>query len=301
MIKVSKARITFEVFNIFFLTLIAFVTVLPFIYVIASSFSGLVPLARNEVFLYPKEFTVEAYVNIFVDGTILRTYYNTIWYTGVGVIISVFLTMGAAYPLSRRNYTLRSWLMIFVTVTMFFSGGLIPSYILVRQIGLYNTRWAMVIPGAVSAFNLVMARVFLQSNIPEDMTEAARIDGASDVMVFFRIVLPLSKAIIAVLALYYGVGIWNTYFQPLIYLPDPKLEPLALYLRRLLVASEANMAGNSEAVIPGFGAGDPLLQLAFTRRLRFAAVVVAMVPIMMVYPLLQKYFTQGVMIGAFKE
>jgi putative aldouronate transport system permease protein len=284
-----------------FLTLIAFVTALPFIFVIASSFSGLVPLIQNAVFLYPKEFTVEAYISIFMDGTILTAYYNTIWYTVVGVTISVFLTMAAAYPLSRRAYSLRSPIMIFITVTMFFSGGLIPSYILIRNLGIYNTRWAIVLPGAVSAFNLVMARVFLQSNIPEDMTEAAKIDGASDVMVFFRIVLPLSKAIIAVLALYYGVGIWNQYFQPMIYLQNPNLEPLALYLRRLLLASESTTAGMMGGNAATFDFRDPLMQIAITKRLRYASIVVALIPIMMTYPLLQKYFTQGVMIGAFKE
>jgi putative aldouronate transport system permease protein len=283
-----------------FLAAVGFVTIMPFLVIIASSFSGMDPLIRNDVFLLPKSPTLDGYKAVFKDSQILRAYYNTIWYTAVSVIVSVLLTMAAAYPLSRKAYTIRSQVMFFIMVTMFFSGGLIPTYLLVKGIGLYNTRWAMVIPGAVSAFNLVLARVFLQSNIPEDMTEAAKIDGANDVMVFFRIVLPLSKAIIAVLALYYGVGTWNTFFQPLIYLPNPKLEPLALYLRRLLLAGEANIRGFGES-LPGFEIADPLVVIASARRLKYASIVVAMLPIMMAYPFLQKYFTKGVMIGAFKE
>lgn len=295
----TKSRIAFLTFDYLLLAVVGFVTILPFILIIASSLSGLGPILRNEVLLWPKEFTFDGYIDIIADGQILKAYYNTLWYTIVGVFVSLLMTMAAAYPLSRKAYSIRSPLMIFITITMFFSGGLIPSYILIKQLGLYNTRWVMVIPGAVSAYNLVMARVFLQTNVPEDMSEAAKIDGANDIQVFFRIALPLSKAIIAVLALYYGVGKWNDYFGPMIYLKDAKYMPLAMYLRQILISGTQNMnfstPGMADILL------DPGKVIATKERIKYASIIVTMVPIMCIYPFLQKYFAKGVMLGALKE
>ena len=300
--KLSKSRVMFEVFNLIFLTLIIFLTVSPFILILASSFSSLEAIIQQVVYLIPVGFTLEGYIQIFSDGSIFLAYYNTIWFVLVGVAISLFLTMTAGYALSRGYYCLRSQLMIMITITMFFSGGMVPSYILVNQLGLFDTRWAVVLPTAVSAFNLVMARVFMQSNIPDELAEAAKIDGANDLHIFFLIALPLSKAIIAVLALFYGVARWNSWFNEMLYLRNPDYIPLSLFLRRLIIlgGSAANTIGAGNELDKQLFE-DPSKFLAIRQRMNYGSIIVTMLPIMMVYPFLQKYFAKGVMIGALKE
>jgi putative aldouronate transport system permease protein len=187
--------------------------------------------------------------------------------------------------------------MVFMAITMFFSGGMVPSYILIRSLGLYNSRWVMVIPAAVGTFYIIITRVFFQSTIPEELTDAARIDGAHGMQIFTRIALPLSKPIIAVLILFYGVGHWNNFMTPLIYLPNPDLQPLSLYLRRILVLGTTNYS-MQDYLNP---LDDVVLIQAITLRVKYATIVVTMLPIMVVYPFLQKYFVKGVMIGALKE
>ena len=298
----SRARAVFEVFNTIFLAIVILVTVSPFILIIASSFSGIAPIIQQRVFFWPVEFTLEGYRQIFEDGSIFLSYYNTLWYVLVGVAISITVTMSGAYVLSRRYYSLRSQIMFMIAVTMFFNGGLVPNYILINQLGIFNTRWAIVIPGAVSAFLIVMARVFLQSTVPDELAEAAKIDGANDLQIFLRIALPLSKAIIAVLALNYGVGRWNSWFSEMLYLRENNLMPLSLFLRRLIITggSAATLAGVDSAVQSG-RAQDFAKIVAIKERMKFGSVIVTMLPIMMVYPFLQKYFVKGVMIGALKE
>lgn len=297
-IKESRSRKVFVVINYIFLTFIAFITLFPFIYIIAMSFSSYEAIARGSVFLIPVQFTLEGYQQVFTDGSIFPAYGNTLFYTLIGATLSVILTMSAAYPLSKKTYTLRNPIMIMITITMFFSGGLVPTYILINQLHLYNTRWVMILLGAVSAYNLVMARVFLQTNIPEELAESAKLDGANDIQIFFRIVLPLSKAIIAVLALFYGVGIWNDYYKALIYLQDNKLIPLSLYLRRLLILGTQNF---TSSLTYQQLTQDKVKVNALTERMKYCSIIVTMVPIMCVYPFFQKYFAQGVMIGALKD
>jgi len=287
----------FDIFNVIILTLLAASTVYPFIYIISASVSSESALARQQVVLWPVGFTLDSYRLVFSDKGILTAYYNSIWYTVVGTLVNVIMTTAAAYPLSRKGYSLRSPIMIYILITMFFSGGMIPSFLLINRLGLYNTRWVMVIPGWVSPWNLMMARVFFQTTIPEDLTDAAKIDGANDVTILFRIVLPLSTPILAVLALYYGIGHWNDFMGPLIYLPDPALQPLSLYLRKVLLMAQAyggQLQGTQEVL-------RAWANLALVERVKYATIVVALLPIMMSYPFLQKYFVKGVMIGALKE
>ena len=244
---------------------------------------------------------MEGYQQIFNDGTIFAAYYNTLWYVVVGMAISVTLTMSAAYALSRKYYSMRSPILILVTVTMFFNGGMVPSYILVNQLGIFDTRLAIILPGAVSAFLLMMARVFLQSSVPEELTEAAKIDGANDLQIFIRIAIPLSKAIIAVLALNYGVGRWNSWFPEMLYLRNNDLMPLSLFLRRLILTGGTGNTMAGGTLFDQTLLLDPAKFMAVKERMKYGSVIVTMLPIMMVYPFLQKYFVKGVMIGALKE
>jgi putative aldouronate transport system permease protein len=295
--KENRIERIFDIMNIFVLSILGLATLYPFIYILSASFSVPEAVARREVFLYPIGFTLKAYRLVFRSNEVLLAYYNTIWYTVVGTLINVLMTTSAAYPLSRKNFSLRSIIMVYITITMFFSGGLIPFYILVNRLGLYNTRWALVIPGAVSAWNLMMARVFFQTTIPDELIDAAKIDGANEITIFFRIVLPLSKPILAVLALYYGVAHWNDFFGPLIFLSDPKLQPLSIYLRKVLIQAQLYSGEYSGGLEQLQG----MVNYALVEQVKYATVIVALLPIMMSYPFLQKYFVKGVMIGALKE
>ncbi len=292
----SLGERTFDAANTILLALLALITIYPFLYILGASFSSEDALARQQVILWPVGFTLDSYKIVFSTDEVLLAYGNTIFYTVVGTFLNVLMTTAAAYPLSRKGYSLRSPLMIFLVITMYFSGGLIPFYLLVNQLGLINTRWAVIIPGAVSAWYLLLARVFFQSTIPEELTDAAKVDGANDVVIFFSIVLPLSMPIVAVLALYYGVGHWNDFWGPLIFLNDPNLEPLSLYLRKILILSYTYGGETSSADILRAWAS-----MALVERVKYASIIVTLVPIILTYPFLQRYFVKGVMIGALKE
>lgn len=289
----------FDSCNIVFLILVAFVTAYPMIFILASSFSDYNAILRNEIFMFPKGLTLEGYSDVFSDGAIFKAYYNTLWYTFVGTFINLALTLTAAYALSRKSYMFRSPVTLIISITMFFSGGMIPSFLLINWLGLYDTRWAMVLPGAVSVFNLIMAREFLTLNIPDEMVEAAKIDGANDIYIFYKIVIPLCKPILAVLALFYGVGHWNAFFNAMIYLRDPDYLPLSLYLRRLLVLGTTNFS--SDAMADPLLVNDPAAIQGITQRIKYASIIVTMLPILLSYPFFQKYFAKGVMIGSLKS
>lgn len=296
--RMSLSEKIFEKFNYVLLALIALITAYPFIYIISNSLSSLDAIMKQEVFLLPKGINIDSYKMVFKHGTILTAYYNTIWYTVVGTFISVLLTTTVAYPLSRKSYSIRSEIMIYLAITMYFSGGLVPEFILVNKLGLYNTRMVMVILGAVGVSRIVIARVFFQTNVPEEMTDAARIDGANDITIFFKIAVPLSKAVVAVLTLQYAVGHWNEFFKALVYLNEARLQPLALYLRRLLIMGTAvEFAGDQQELLNT----DQFKLNAISQQFKYSSVVVTMLPIMCFYPFLQKYFVKGIMIGAIKE
>lgn len=271
-----------------------FLTVLyPIIYVISASFSSGRALMSGKVFLWPVDVGFEGYKAVFKHKDILTGYANTIFYTVVGTFINVSMTLLGAYPLSRKDLPGRGWITFFFTFTMFISGGTIPNYLLVKNLGMMNTRWAILIPGAISMYNMLIVRNFMQSNIPGELQEAAQIDGCNDSYYFFKIILPLSKATIAVITLYYAVSRWNSYFTALIYLNDRNLIPLQLILREILVNNEVSF----DMLV------DPVLQEkqeTLREQLKYALIIVSSLPIMCVYPFIQKYFVKGVMVGSIK-
>ena len=289
--KIKEARgeriFTWTIYGI--LILFCALIIFPLLHIISGSFSDPMSLLRGEVSFWPKGFTLTMYEKVFKDSSIWRGYRNTIFYTVMGTAISVAITTCAAYSLSRKDFYGKNIFMGMFVFTMFFNGGMIPTFLIVQRLNLLNTFWALILPTAVSTYNLIIMRTFFQSTIPFELVESASLDGCTDLGIFFRIVLPLSGPIIAVMVLFYGVGQWNAWFPALLYLRDRALYPLQMVLREVLIESDiSNMAGSSGDVeIIGDG-------------LKYATMVVATVPIMCLYPFLQKYFVKGVMIGAVK-
>lgn len=265
----------------------------PLVYIVSASFSSAHAIITGKVVLFPVELSVDGYRSVLTYNGILRSYLNSFAYTLVGTAINVTLTMMAAYPLSRPNLPYRTGVMFFFSFTMLFSGGMIPSYLLLKSLHMLNTVWAMVIPGALSVYNMIITRTFIQSNIPEELREAAEIDGCSDMRYFFSIVLPLSKAVLAVITLYYVVGHWNSYFNAFLYLNDRELYPLQIMLREILVMNDVSY----EQIT------DPEMLLArqnLAEQLKYALIVVSSLPVLIMYPFVQKFFVKGVMIGSLK-
>ena len=271
-----------------------FITVLyPCIFVVSASFSSGTAVQSGRVVLFPVDPTLEGYKTVLNTPTVWVGYRNSIFYTVVGTLINLALTMTAAYCLSRKDLPGCNFIMLAFTFTMFFSGGIIPMYIQVRNLKLLNTMWSLILPGAISVYNLIVARTFIVSSIPGELLEASQIDGCSDVRYYLSIVLPLSGAIIAVEALFYAVGHWNAYFNAMIYLSKRSLYPLTLYLREILMASKIEPATVT----------DPELQarlIDMVGIIKYALIVVAVVPVLLFYPFVQKYFVKGVMIGSVK-
>lgn len=271
---------------------LVFATLYPFLYVLFSSLSDPGLLAKNRGILYlPLGFTVKAYELVFQNPMIIVGYLNTIFYVVVGTTINILLTSIGAYALSRKNAMLTKPIMMFITFTMFFSGGLIPTYLLIGQLGMIDTRWALIIPNAISVWNLIIMRTSFKG-IPDSLEESARIDGANDWTILFRIILPLSLPVIAVMILFYGVGHWNAYFDAMIYLRNNDLWPLQLVLREILIEN------STDNFITGVGGGD---RYPIGETVKYATIIVATLPILFLYPFLQKYFVKGVMIGSIKE
>lgn len=266
----------------------ALVTIFPLVYVFNNSISGSAEILGGTVWLWPRNVTWSGYLTVVQSTEVWRSYYNTLWYTGVGTALNVSITLMVAYPLSRRAFNGRGLLMFYIAFTMWFSGGIIPTFIIVRNLGLYATRWAMVLPTAAAAWNIIITRTYLQSNIDDSIPESAKIDGANDLTIFFRIVIPVSSTIIAVNVLFYAVAHWNAYFPALIYLPDPDLHPLQMILRKFLILPP------EEEELMAFEA------IAGVTRNRFVVIMVGTLPILAIYPFLQRYFIKGVMIGALK-
>lgn len=270
----------------------AFITLYPFIYVFSMSVSTPEAAAAQMVYFFPVGFSTMAYERVFKNPEIWRFLYNAVWYTAVGTLCSVFFTALGAYPLSRRRFFARGFFNSIFIFTMFFGGGLIPFFIIVRTLGLYNSRWSMVIPFLIDTWLLIICRTFFQG-LPEELFESAKIDGCSEIGIFRRIALPLSKQILAVLLLFYGIGNWNMWFFPVLFLGDRKLHPLQVYLKRVLVQNETSEAMLSWVTL-GKGAYLSTLQV------KYAIIIVASVPIIMLYPFVQKYFEKGFLIGALK-
>lgn len=275
------------------LIIILIITVYPLYFVVIASFSDPLLVNSGQVFLLPKGIQFNAYKMVFRDPDILTGYKNTIFYTVFGTFINIILTTMAAYPISRPNFVGRLGITWFFVFTMIFSGGLVPTYLLVSQLGLRNTVWAMLLPGAISVCNLIIMRTFFQSGIPNELCDAAQIDGCSNTGVLLHVVLPLSKPIIAVMVLFYGVGHWNDFFSALIYITKSQLYPLQLVLRTILVQNSISDQMMSD--VESIAAREMLVE-----SIKYALIIVSTLPIMMLYPFLQKYFVKGVMIGAIK-
>ncbi|GHV09478.1 sugar ABC transporter permease [Spirochaetia bacterium] len=281
--------------NAVLLTIFMVVVLYPFIYVVSCSFSSGDALVRGEVWLLPKNLSLEGYRLVFAYTPIWTGYRNSIIYTAAVTVFNILMTVMAAYPLSRRDLDGGKIIIAFFTIPMLFSGGLIPSYMLVSGLGLLNTPWAIILPGSMSVFNVIVMRTYFRNSIPAELLEAAKIDGCSDIQFVVRIVTPLSGAIIAVVALWVAVGSWNSYFSALIYLNDRKLYPLQIILRELLLVT-ANIDFTSTSIDPRQLERSQYL----SHLLRYGTIIIGSLPLMIMYPFVQKYFVKGVMIGSIK-
>ncbi|GIN56429.1 sugar ABC transporter permease [Lederbergia ruris] len=286
-----------KVFDIGVLIISAVISVLilyPLIFIVSASFSSPEKVMSGEMWLFPVDFTLDAYSEVFKDGDIWNGYKNTIFYTIGGTFINIILTTLAAYPLSRRDLPGRNIIMFIITFTMFFSGGMIPTFLVVQGLGMVDTFWAMIIPNAIATYNLIVMRTYFQTSIPWELQEAAMIDGCSNWKMLWKVILPLSKPIIAVMLLFYAVGHWNAFFNALIYLRDDKLYPLQLILREILLVSQANMTDEISSEI---GLDEKMM---LGESIKYALIIIASLPVLVIYPFVQKHFVKGVMIGSIK-
>lgn len=291
--KESGSDRVFTVINYAMLSIFLIVVLYPLIYVVSASFSSSSAVLSGKVWLWPVEPTLEGYRAVFKNTMVAKGFMNTLFYTLAGTVINLILSVMAAYPLSRKDFRGRSVFMLLFVFTMLFNGGLIPTYLLVKDLGMIDTIWSMLIPGALSVWNVIIMRTYFQTTIPQELLEASQLDGCTDFRFLWRIVLPLSGPILAVIALFYAVGHWNQYFNAMIYLKSADLYPLQLVLRDILVQNEVNieMLGDAKTAAARQG----LREL-----LKYSLIVVTSVPLLIVYPFLQKFFVKGVMIGSLK-
>ena len=289
MIKRSKGERIYGVFNGMVLLLVALATLYPFLYVVFASVSEpLKLLTRQGLLWYPAGITWNAYKKVFANSSIYSGYLNTIFYVVAGTTVNIIATSVAAYVLSRKQLMLRRFFTLMIIFTMYFNGGLIPNYLLIKDLGMGNSRLALILPGAISTFNLMIMITGFRE-IPQALEESARIDGASDWTILFRIILPLAKPTIMVIMLYYAVGHWNSWFNAMIYIRDSTKMPLQIFLREILTRSQlGSMAGDIEVEDVGI-------------TIKYATIIVSTLPILCLYPFIQKHFVKGVMIGAVKE
>ena len=281
----------FVVYTVIILFLL--VILYPIIFIISASFSEGSEVQLGRVYLWPVKPTLEGYRAVFSHRNIMTGYRNTILYTLGGTLINVVVAVLCAYPLSRRDMPIRGFFVFLFVFTMFFGGGLIPTYLLVNSLGMVNTFWALLIPGAMSVYNMIITRTFFQNGVPHELLEASQIDGCSDARYFFSILLPLSQAVISVISLYYAVAHWNSYFSALIYIRDKQLQPLQLILRSILLSTRVSL---NEFEDPDLLEGKIGLEFL----VKFALIVVSSAPIMCLYPFVQKFFAKGVMLGSVK-
>lgn len=291
--KRSKENLIFDIVNICILCLVFIMVAYPLYFVTIASISDPYAVLNGDVLLLPKGFTLDSYKKIFEDAQIWTGYGNSIAYTVVGTLLNVSLTMTIAYPLSRKYFSGRKTITTILLITMYFSGGMIPTYLLVKNLGLRDTFAVMILLGAVSVYNVIIARTFLESNIPKELEEAAEIDGCSKIKFFFSMVLPLSKAIIAVLVLYYAVAHWNDYMRGLIYLNSADRYPLQLVIRSILVQTQMAVQDTTDVA-------DIDARMKLAEAMKYGVIIVSTLPTLVMYPFVQKHFVKGVMIGSIK-
>lgn len=283
----------FTILNYMILFIFTITILYPLIYIVSASFSSSTAVISGKVWLYPVEPTLAGYEAVFKHRLIMSSFLNSVFYTVVGTTINVLFTLVAAYPLSRKDFMPRNAVMALFVFTMMFSGGLIPSYLVVKELGMIDTRWSLIIPGALSVMNMIIARTYFQTTIPEELLEASQMDGCSDFTFVRKIVLPLSGPIIAVISLFYAVGHWNQYFNALLYLKHQELYPIQLVLRDILVQNEVDASMITD--IADQSARDGLREL-----LKFSLIVVSTLPVLIIYPFIQRHFVKGMMIGSLK-
>ena len=276
----------------FVLLLLALLVVYPLYFVVIASFSSADAVLAGRVYLFPVDIDFTGYIRCFERTDIWIGYGNTIWYTAAYTVLSVVFTVTAAWALSRKTLPFRKFWMIFFTITMFFGGGLIPFYKVVSDLGMLDNPLSIILPGTVSAWNLFMAKTFFQTGVPDSIIEAAELDGANRLRLFVSVILPLSMPIVAVLALYYAVGQWNSYFNAMIFLQDADLFPLQLVLKEILTASESTTGGSGETILE---------QFRLANQLKYVTVIISSLPVFCLYPFVQKFFAQGVMVGSLKD
>jgi multiple sugar transport system permease protein/putative aldouronate transport system permease protein len=274
-------------------TLLTLIVLYPLVFILSASFSSAEAVSTGKVILFPVDFSTVGYQKVFENPRVWTGYRNTLLYTVLGTFINVFMTLICAYPLARKNLPHKGLLTFLFTFTMLFSGGLIPTYLLIRSLNMINTVWVMVIPGAISVYQMIITRTFIRTTIPEELLEATQIDGCNDFRFFRMFIVPLSKAVIAVIALQYAVAHWNSYFSAFIYLSDRKLYPLQIFLREILIMNQidANEIIDPETAVAMQGMADLL---------KYSLIIVASAPILFAYQFVQKYFVKGVMIGSLK-
>lgn len=296
-IRRSREDVIFDVVLFVILTLIFIIVAYPLYFIIISSVSDPKAVAGGKVIFYPIGLNFKGYAEVFKDSRIIRSFLNSLFYTFCGTMLNLAVTLPTAYALSRKKFFLKKPVTIFYMITMFLSGGMIPTYLVVQKTGLLDTMWSLIIPGALSVYNMIVARTFFQQNISEELYEAAELDGCGHGKFFFSVALPLSGAITAIMVLYYGVGHWNAYFNALLYMQTESKFPLQLILRSILVQNEAQQ--NQQAVNAAARAAlEESRQLA--ELMKYSLIIISSIPVLVIYPFIQKHFVKGVMIGSLK-
>ena len=275
------------------LTMALIIVLFPMLNIVSSAFSDPTAVSAGKVWFWPVDFSLESFKNVLKFDSVWIGYKNTIIYTVVGTVMNVMITLFCAYPLAQSRFAGRKFMSKMLLITMLFGGGMIPNYLLVRDLGLLNTRWAVLLPGLMSAYNVIITKTYIQTNISGELDDAARIDGCSPIQFFFQFILPLSKSIIAIITMYYAVGHWNSYFGAFLYLDKKELYPLQLFLREILLQTQLDASA--------FDDPEMAFQLkSQAEALKYSVIVIATAPLMCVYPLVQKHFVKGVMIGSVK-
>ena len=285
----------FDTANVIIMCVLLLIFIWPLWFVVAASFSDPNELWMGNVVLLPKGFTLEAYEKLLEYSDIWVGYKNSILYTAAGTLVNLAATVALAYPLSRKDFMPRNLIMMMLIVTMYFSGGLIPTYLVVKNLGMVNTFWAMIIPGAISTYNVIVTRTYFSNSIPAELHNAAKIDGANNLQFLWKIVLPLSKPILAVIGLYYAVGHWNDYYTALIYLYDKKLFPLTCFLKNMIIDASLSMEDSF-----GVSATEMEKMIRLSQSLKYSTIIISVIPLLIIYPFIQKFFVKGVMIGSIK-
>lgn len=291
-IKRSGADRRLEIILCICMVILGLIMLYPLLIVFSTSFSSPSAVMSGKVWLFPVDFSLEGYKAVFRTNDVLIGYRNSLIYMVAGTLVNIFMTLIAAYPLSRDDMPGQGIIMKLFTFTMIFAGGMIPNYLLMKDLHMLNTPWAMIIPGAISVYNMIITRTFIKTNIPKELLEAAQMDGCSDIQYFRKVVLPLSGSVIAVITLYYAVAHWNAYFNAFMYLNDKELYPLQIFLKNILVSNQVQADLVVDAQVQ--------VQEGIAEVLKYSLIVVAIVPVLIIYPFVQKHFVKGVMIGAVK-